>query len=416
MKKKNKLLVYFILICLLLFGCSKESIPVAKEPKEEIHETTKPKQNKKVETNHEIKKDIVISAQEGTPEWTFQHLVKAVEENDQVGFMKFQNKENDLFYTEQKRWIEEAIYKKEQGYSLSLSLNSFQVENDITGTIRFSVNMKHPVEGETYNTVTYECIKVNNVWLLNDLPFTKYTSNSEHITIYFINGQEDIAKKTLTEASDIVSFYSENFKWEPKPISIKIYPSNEEVSATVPWVGLAGWNEMGESLKITSINKDDIFRLLAHELTHKMLSDLTNDNASLYIQEGFATYLQNKVQRDGTGKIYFDQSIVDEKSKKAIEVSNSVLSIEELGNIDYTDTNLGISLYRDGSLISNYLVLTYGLEKYLEMLNYLSSNEYIDKRLEHKMDLAQKRTVEALEKVYGSVEQLSSNYQDYYLK
>ncbi|MBS4171726.1 hypothetical protein [Bacillus sp. FJAT-49736] len=408
--KKHIMILMFFLIGSLLIGCSTKSNTVIKK---EVSE-------KKVLINEIPKKEdkIVITAQKGTPEWTFENLVKAVEEKNQSDFMKFQNKNNEVFFKEQQRWIEEVIYKKDHGFKISISFYGFQQESDSKGTVVFSVQMDDQTKGSKTNAVTYECIKEGNVWLLNDVPFKKLSDDSNGITVFYTEDQREAAKTMMTDAKDIVAFYSENFHWKPNPISIKIYSSDEEASATVPYIQLSGWNETGESLKISTEQQpiSSVFSILAHELTHKMLSDLSNDNASLYIQEGFATYLENRVQRDKAGAIHFNQRIVDEKAKKAIEVSKSILSIEELGKIDPLDPETSFPLYRDGSLISNYLVLTYGIDKYLEMLNYLSTFDYIDKRAEHKLAILDKRTVEALEKVYGSTKELSAAYKDFYLK
>ncbi len=50
------------------------------------------------------------------------------------------------------------------------------------------------------------------------------------------------------------------------------------------------------------------------------------------------------------------------------------------------------------------------------MLHYLANFEYIDKRSHHKMDQVQERTVEAIEKLHGPIESVSSKSKKYYLK
>lgn len=276
-----------MLICFLLAACNGGNEQAKGEPKKE-----KPPASEQKEEEPEVK--------QGTPEWDMQQIENAVDNNDQDVFMEYQNSENPLFYKEQKRWIEEAIFKKEQGYTLSVDL-SFTKENDIKGMVYFRVKMSHPNLESTNNLVTYQAIKVNDKWVLNDVPFETISSDSGTITVYYKKGQEDPAKKTLNDASDIVDFYSKMFNWKPGPISIKVYSTNREVSATVPWIMLGGWNEIGESLKINSGSLSQIFRYLAHELTHKMVGDITNDNASIYLQEGFATYLQTALHEMATG-------------------------------------------------------------------------------------------------------------------
>ncbi|TDL74533.1 hypothetical protein E2R56_10175 [Rhodococcus qingshengii] len=393
-----------LLICFLLAGCNDGSEQAKGDPKKQETPISEPSKNKQVE-EPEVKK--------GTPEWDMLQIEKSVENSDEDVFMSYQNSENPLFYKEQKRWIEEAKFKKEQGYTLTVDL-SFTKENDTKGMVYFRVQMRHPNLESTNNLVIYQAVKVNDKWILNDVPFETISSESGTITVYYKKGQEDPAQKTLKDASDIVEFYSKKFDWKSGPISIKLYSNNREVSATVPWIMLGGWNEIGESLKINSDSMSQIFKYLAHELTHKMVGDITNDNASIYIQEGFATYLQAAIIRDGNGSVSYDPQKSIENAQKAMEISNTVKTIEELGQIDYTDPEG--SLYRDGALLSTYLIETKGVNMFFDMLKYLSSFEYIDKRIEHKLKMVNSRTVEAIEKVYGPDEQVSADLKNYYIK
>ncbi|WP_114746004.1 hypothetical protein [Falsibacillus pallidus] len=341
-------------------------------------------------------------------------MIKSVNDNDEAVFMSYQNENNPIFYKEQKRWIEEAIFKKGQGSSLTVDFENFEKETDTTGTVTLKVDMTTPGNGSSTNYIKYQTIRVNDKWVLNDVPFEEMKSETENITVYYNQGEEEAAKKTLKDATDIVNYYKKKFSWNPGPLSIKLYPTPGEVSATVPWVSLAGWNEGGESIEITTELTKEIFRFLTHELTHKMLGDLTNDNASIYIQEGFASYLEISVYRDENGEVQFDPNRAKEMTTLSLKKKKSVKTIEELGNIDYTDPEG--SMYRDGFLLFNYLIETNGLDKFFEMIHCLSKFDYIDKRGEHKMDKTQERTVEAIEKIYGPAGDVSSNCQAFYSK
>lgn len=144
-----------------------------------------------------------------------------------------------------------------------------------------------------------------------------------------------------------------------------------------------------------------------------MVGDIANDNATIYIQEGFASYLEGTIVRDTSGNVIYNPKKASERAAKAIEVKKSVKSIDELGTIDYT--NPEGSMYRDGFLLSNYLIQMKGLPTFFNMLHYLSKFEYIDKRSEHKMDICQIRTLEAIEKIYGPAEKVSADSKNYYL-
>ncbi|WP_433745165.1 hypothetical protein [Falsibacillus pallidus] len=272
-----------LIICLFLAGCSEDNEEAATKPKNEQKTVVDKKEEPPENSSDQI-------VEKGTPEWDFQQIIKSVNDNDEAVFMSYQNKDNPIFYKEQKRWIEEAVFKKGQGSSLTVDFENFEKESDTTGTVTLKVDMTAPGNGSSTNYIKYQTIKVNDKWLLNDVPFEEMKSETENITVYYNKGEEEAAKKTLKDATDIVSFYKRKFNWNPGPLSIKLYPTPGEVSATVPWVSLAGWNEVGESIKITTELTQRIFSFLAHELTHKMLGDVTNDNASIYIQEGFASF------------------------------------------------------------------------------------------------------------------------------
>lgn len=97
-----------------------------------------------------------------------------------------------------------------------------------------------------------------------------------------------------------------------------------------------------------------------------------------------------------------------------MEMSNRVKTIEELGQIEYSDPEG--SLYIDGTLLTTYLIETKGVKTFFDMLKQLSSFEYIDKRIEHKLESVNLRTVEAIEKVFGPDEQFSTDIKNYYIK
>ncbi|WP_066306821.1 hypothetical protein [Bacillus sp. FJAT-29814] len=403
MKRFLKAGTMILLLGSLLAGCSSSKNEQAKSTP----------QTEKLPPSETTKSSEPV-VDKGTPEWDLQQITTAVDDNDKALFMSYQNEENDTFFKEQQRWIDEVKFKKQQGYTVSVKLYSFHQEDDAIATVRFSVMMSHPKLGSTTNTVAYQMIKSGDRWILNDVPFEKMVSDSGQLTVYYPKGQETAATQTFKDATDIVDFYSKKFNWKPQPISIKIYPTSNEVSATVPWIALGGWNEIGESLKITTALSDTIFRFLAHELTHKMVGEMANDNATIYFQEGFASYLEGTVIRDSSGQVSYDPKLAQERAAKAMKASSSVKTIAELGTIDYTDPEG--SMYRDGFLISNYLIETKGLPTFMKMLGYLSKFDYIDQRSEHKMDTCQIRTLEAIESTYGPADKVSAEVQNFYVK
>lgn len=390
------ILIGFLVI--ILIGCSTEPITIEEEislTKEE--QAAIDKQEEIVEESNLVKS-------------YFSQMIEAVENNDEEGFLKFQNKSNSLFYKEQERWIEEAIFKKNQGYNFTLHLRKVNLTSLEEGTIELSVNMKYQ-NSVSNNKVTYSILKLNDNWKIDDVPFEKIIKGN--IAVLYVSDEEQ-AQIVLNEASDIIELYSKEFKWKPKEITIKLYDSMEQVSATVPWTGLAGWNETGESLKlmIPSMVHNNSFKILAHELSHKMLSDFSNDNLSLYLQEGVASLLQSVVEKDETDKPIINLNNLATAEQQLLENKEfAFLPISDMNKLDYTQS---FEISSVGFLLADYLITQQGFENFFTMVKDLASDPYIDTRGEHKLQILSERTTKVLEKFYGNTSQLSLDYENHF--
>ena len=233
----------------------------------------------------------------------------------------------------------------------------------------------------------------------------------------YVSDLEEQALTVLREASDIVHLYNNEFGWDPKDITIKLYDSREPISATIPWTASTGWNETGESLKLliepsqptTSLST---LNILAHELAHQMLSDFSNDNVSLYIQEGFATLLQHVVEKDTEGKLLINLNNLPYREQKLLSNRDLVFySIDDLNKLDY---NKSFEIYSLGFLLTDYLIKTQGFDKFMTMVKELMNEPYIDSRVEHKLQILSERTTRAIEKAYGSTDQVSDGFINYF--
>ena len=345
-------------------------------------------------------------------EESFIPLSESVEQNDVATFMTFQNEENVLFYKEQQRWFEEVLYKKEKGYEYNIELSNVVLNSEDNGQIDFvvSINLPSSTEGMVHN-VSYEIIKNQEKWKLNDIPFEELSEGI--FTIYYLDGQENVANHVLEDTKDIVELYSSTFGWQPETINVKLYDSMQELNATIPWTRAGGWNEKGESYKlIANTTEEAKFALLSHELTHTFLSDLTNDNASLYLQEGLATIFQMIVSRNESGIVVMNLDQATDQLKVLKEKLNRpLLTLEELSNLDYDN---GAPFYQDGALLTNYLIQTKGIEEYKLFLAELKNYPYIDKRQEHKLEIGNQHTLESLEKMFAPTTELFNKYSTYY--
>lgn len=396
MVKFIKLIGFLVII---LYGCALDPVKIEVENLESIDEPeTVEKQDIKTDESELVKSQLVP-------------MIEAIDNNDEEGFLEFQNSANSLFYKEQKRWMEEAIFKKQQGYTFSVNIGEVNLMSSDKGDMELIVNMKYKDKG-TQNKVIYSIVKLNNKWVIDDVPF-KIVSE-ENIAVLYVSDLDEEALTVLREASDIVHLYNNQFGWDPKDITIKLYDSREQVSATIPWIGLTGWNETGESLKlmIDPSASYSTLTILAHELSHKMLSDLSNDNVSLYIQEGFATLLQHVVEKDAAGKPLINLNNLPYREQNLLSNRDLVFySIDELNKLDYNKT---FEIYGLGFLLTDYLIKTQGFDKFMTMVKELMNEPYIDSRTEHKLQILSERTTRAIEKVYGSIDQVSDGYINYF--
>ena len=115
------------------------------------------------------------------------------------------------------------------------------------------------------------------------------------VFISFPEGHYDFAKDLGDVTSEYVAAVNEMWGMSFRdPISIKIYGDKKvflyNIKLSMPdWAG--GWYERGESIKtyLYDTTQDYYEYLARHEATHMMLSAVTCDNASYWMQEGFAT-------------------------------------------------------------------------------------------------------------------------------
>lgn len=388
------------ILVIILYGCTPQSVKIEEKSFETIG---------KQET---VEQEEIANDESELVRSQFSPMVEAIDNNDKERFLEFQNSANSLFYKEQTRWIEEAIFKKNLGYTFFVDIGQINLISFEKGTIELIVNMGYQ-DNKSQNSVVYSIMKLNNRWIMDDVPFK--TMEEDRISVLYESNLEEQALIVLKEASDIVVLYSDEFGWGPNNITIKLYDSREHVSATVPSTGLTGWNETGESLKLMIdpfVVSNISFTVLAHELTHKMLSDFSNDNVSLYIQEGFATFLQNVIEKDAVDKPKINLNNLVEAEQRLL--SNDELVFYQISDLNKLDYNKTLEIYGLGFLLTDYLITTQGFDKFMSMVKELKNEPYVDSRTEHKLEILSERTTKALEKVYGSTDQLSADYANYF--
>jgi hypothetical protein len=345
----------------------------------------------------------------------FNQLIKSIENNDINLFMEFQNGENKLFYKEQERWIDEIINQKRLGFKFYPKIDFVELSDSEKGLLHFSLEIERPSGRKKIHKVQYNIIRnSNNQWKINDYPF--YEKINKNIYIYYFKDNEKMALIALNYLEKIMGYFKQLFNWEPKIIPLKLYSTLDQISLSVPWFALYGWNEEQESIKLLIPSYEQnkklaLFKLLVHELCHKLLSNICNDNASLYIQEGLALYFEKGLKKNKEKVFFNKEQLINHLVKVLNNEDGRLLSIEELNRLTYND---GLMLYNHGFLLVYFLIEKYGLKTIEQLASNLKKYNYIDKRSIYKLDVINQRTTSALIDVYGPMDSLLEEMKHFY--
>ncbi|MGE8205557.1 hypothetical protein ACQKP0_13435 [Heyndrickxia sp. NPDC080065] len=394
----KKLAIVIVVFVVFLSGCHLQSSTNVKQ-----------KQNKKapVMTTEEIKRE-----QQAAKDY-FEKMILAVNEHNKEQFLSFQNDANKLFCREQEAWLLGVMQKRKEGWNFDEVIKDINISSPDKGSIELEINMKKQKKKYS-NHITYPIIKIDGNWKMDDLPFMKRSDGP--IQLYYLPSLKNQAEAVLADVRKIVNVYMEKFPWDPKEVNIKLYDSLEELSASVPWESLYGVSLSLLSLKflVETNNTDITFGLMKHEVVHTMLAEITNDNAPNFMQEGLAMFISDAITKEPSGEITFNlEGASTERETILLKNIKSFKPISYL-NTNYTDGS--IDIYSLGYLVTNYLITTFGLDKYLEMLSELKKEDIIENDNENKEKIIFKRAINAMEKTYGPIDKLSKAYAAYYNK
>ncbi|MGG4166472.1 hypothetical protein ABEW00_03195 [Rossellomorea vietnamensis] len=316
----------------------------------------------------------------------FQNFSSSISNEDLSKFMTLQHYcEENPFYIEQIRWFEELVLQKKQGFSFSFRIASLESRNSKESILGINVKVTRPSGRTKILKGEFVIFKKNKEWKINDFPFK--VIQSDVCSLYYLDGNEDLAQIAFEYTQKITSYLEEIFNWKPTGVNLKFYTTLEQLSFTIPWFATYGWHEQRESIKIALPyyvkNKEhSLFSMLLHEISHKMLSDLSNDNASLYLQEGLAILLE-KGHYIKEGKIYFSEESLYVFHLEVLDniKVNLNISLDELNKLTYND---GEMLYFYGFLLAYYLFKEWGFKIFSSIGNNLSKKNYINARAHTK--------------------------------
>ncbi|WP_124726499.1 peptidase MA family metallohydrolase [Staphylospora marina] len=225
----------------------------------------------------------------------FSRMQQAINSGNLAAYLSSVDDRLPFYAAEQKRWFQDAVRFVDPGSFRVDVLNMERVgEAEWKVDVRRSWTRKGKPAGHTGPLMVR---KTSEGWKHADFPFV--TSNHGPVTIRMEDASLEryarIAKDVLTNA---LRAFGDRYDWNPRRVEVKLYRQPEHfrhsVKLSLPeWAG--GWHEANQSIKLVVGTPGDekwFARALVHELTHQMVSELTNDNAAYWLQEGAAMYYE----------------------------------------------------------------------------------------------------------------------------
>ncbi|TCS93319.1 peptidase MA family metallohydrolase [Hazenella coriacea] len=327
---------------------------------------------------------------------------KAVNEKNLSSFMDVLHPDSRSYKQEQKRWFMDAIQYIDP-HSYRLEVESIHAEKE--GRWQVWVKQSYRKKGKSYHVKFPLCFeKTASGWKDRDLPF--YQMSKGKVVVYYTSPNlEDQAHMALDICERASYALTNRFQWKPQQlIEVKLYHHPEvfrqSVKLSLPtWAG--GWHEAGESIKLIGgqSTAKGLASGLVHELTHQMVSELTRDNASYWLQEGAAMYYE----------AHLLPGLYDEVGESRVKLF-TVKQLESL-DLEALDGKEAHRYYQTCYQLYSYLMEIYGEQKLKQVYQDLHGELTIDVDHKEKLQELNRRTRESFQKVLGkSMDQINDEW------
>jgi hypothetical protein len=306
-------------------------------------------------------------------------------------FLQTIDPENTFYRQEQKRWFQDAIQGMDPD---SFHLKVLSVMPDRDKTVRSVVEQVYSAKGEPVSVRWPVRLRLTpQGWKESDLAFEQW--GDQKITVYYTNPalkmNAQIAYHTLKKAA---AKLQKRLAWQPQKMEVKLYHDPEwfrqSVKPSLPrWAG--GWHEANQSIKFLAGHTapDQLASGMIHELAHQAVSDLTNDNAAYWLQEGAA--------------MYYEAHLMPELHvNHQVELLERTWSLADLENtpLEKLPAEKAHQYYLNSYVRYRQLVGQYGEEGIQKLFARLKKFPYIDEESEPKRKQLNQRTRKALSEVF----------------
>lgn len=278
----------------------------------------------------------------------------AVHNRDRSAFMATVDPQNATFLVEQRHWFDDAAQTVDS-YTLTLKHLGFTAKGEALARLAESFQLK---DGSLRNLEFTEVYRLRpEGWRDSDYAFTELHKDHVVVLHWDLPGP---AEQALQTEADNLNWLERTFQWQPtSDIIIKLYPDRPaflySIKPSLPgWV--AGWTESGESIKYwVGAGSAPAADALLHESTHHMLSELSNDNAAYWLQEGLATWVT--ATHAGTAGPGSSLLGPDRRLPWTLPELEAV-------NLEQLDQRQASDYYAEAYLAVKYMLATYGIDKF----------------------------------------------------
>lgn len=331
----------------------------------------------------------------------FNQQTSFVLKKDIGAYLRSLDSDDDSYYYEQLRWFQDVLHVTDKD---QFRQKVISIQKKDHGWVVHVENMYTIDQKRKRSKKILKLKRMGNRLVAEE--FFPYKIENGNIKVYYSEkSHREKSLAALKSAEDTLHRFQERYRWQPKELIIKLYHLPEVFRASVKlslptWA--AGWHEHKESIKlIGDLNQSFIENAVIHELTHQMVSDLTNDNASYWLQEGAAMTFEG---------------ILSSKEDKFVLPREERFSISDLGKKDLESLpdEEAWRYYLSSKLLFRFLLENYGEEKMEKLFVELSKLGENDADSRSKRSRNHQFTLNSIKKIYGlSLEDLDEKYQSY---
>lgn len=317
--------------------------------------------------------------------------VAAVEAHDEAAYMATVTLDDTTLLVEERNLIRAAKGVAVTGFTLSAA-DVRRDGDEITATVR----QRYRLGGESRACTFPARMRYAEGLLLWAGPGFQSVSQGDVQVLYQPRGARLAGELCRAQARNTAALQEELGYRPTQGFVVKLYDDRQtflqSIKLDLPvWVG--GWHEYGEAIKLFhdgGVSLEQYERMLLHESVHCMLSDLSQDNAAYWLQEGVAGLLE-----DSRGSLQHPQGpTAQELAGPMNRYADQV--VIDLERIDPSDTAAVTRYYATSKALAAFLMDTCGWDSMRATLQSMQRHGHIAVTAAEKLEATQQRTAQAL--------------------